>query len=87
MAPSSIRNPVLGDLVSQVSSDKALVQLLAQSYDPATRDEFARSLHSLLLPEGWRAVKNLWEGFMIHCAYILFSGIHLMAEICVQGEH
>jgi hypothetical protein len=72
MAPSSIRNLVLNDLVSQVSSDKALVQLLAQSYDPATRVEFARSLRSLLLPEGRRAVTNPWEGFMTYCLYVCF---------------
>ena len=62
------KNQVLDELAKRVSSDGALVQLLARSYDPAARSEFACALRSLLSSEGQKVITNPWEGFMTYCA-------------------
>ena len=59
---------VLGELASQVSSNKALVELLAQSYGPVARGQFINALSDLLSPEGRQVIKNPWGGFMTYCA-------------------
>jgi hypothetical protein len=67
MAPSDNYQATISQLLEKVACDKPLLNLLAHSYDPASRDQFTKSLYDLLPPEAQTVVKDPWNACMTYC--------------------
>ena len=67
MAPSDNYQATISQLLKKVACDKPLLKLLANSYDPASRDQFTKALYNLLPAEAESVLKDPWNACMTYC--------------------